>query len=118
MDELSSLLGVSPPFLLLLLSIVIYFQNRSNRDEPTEDPAVKEPLRWNEMEDLRGTYTAMPLDRLVHLYCEYGLKNEARNLIVQELRNWGWVEQTLEKGKTVLVGPASQEVQFGGDWIN
>ena len=59
-----------------------------------------------------------PLESLFLLYCEYGLKDEARHLIVQELRNRGWQERTLGTGDTVLVESASQEVQLSSDWIN
>lgn len=116
MDELISLLGGSLPLLLFLLSIVLYFQNRP--EKPKEDPAVKEPLRWNEMEDLRWMYASMPLDRLVHLYCEFGLKDEARQLLVQELKNRGWQERTLDTGDTLLVESTSQEVQVSSNWVN
>ncbi len=113
MDELISLLGGSLPFLFLLVTLALYFQNRSNRDKPTEDPAVKEPLRWKELEDLRRTYSSLPLDRTFVLYCEYGLKDEARHLIVQEPGMAG-----LGTGDTVLVESTSQEVQLSSDWIN
>ncbi len=115
MNELFSILGAGLPLLLFLLSIILYFQNRSER--PTADPAGKAPLPWSEMEDLRRTCALMPLDRLVPLYCESGLKQEARNLIAHELKNRGWQERTLETGKTVLVEPypASQAVQFGSE---
>ncbi len=120
MNELVNVLGASLPFLLFLLSVILYFQNRSGRDKPRLDPTVKAPLRWNEMEDLRRTCASMPLDRLVPLYCESGLKGEAKHLIAQELKNRGWKERTLETGKTVLVEPqpASQVVQFGDNWVN
>ena len=116
MNELFSVLGSGLPLLLFLLSIILYFQNRSAR--PTEAPAGK-ALPWNEMEDLQRTCASMPLDRLVPLYCESGLKQEARNLIAHELKNRGWQERTLKTGKTVLVEPrpASQAVQFGSEWI-
>ena len=117
MNELFSILGGGLPLLLFLLSIILYFQNRSAR--PTGDTGGKAPLPWNEMEDLRRTCSSMPLDRLVPLYCESGLKQEARNLIAHELKNRGWQERTLKTGKTVLVEPqpASQAVQFGSEWI-
>ena len=85
MNELVNQLGGGLPLLLFLFSIVLYFQSRSDQDEPTEDSAVKTPLPWNERVDLRRTYASMPLDRLVQLYCGSGLKKEARNLIAHEL---------------------------------
>lgn len=65
------------------------------------------------MEDLRRNYASMPLDRLFLLYCEYGLKDEARHLIVQEPGMAG-----LGTGDTVLVETTSQEAQLSSDWIN
>jgi len=91
MNELVYVLGGLLPLVLFLCSIVLYFQNRSDRNKSTEGPAVNAPLPWKEMEDLRQAYALMPLDRLVQLFSESGLKTETRDLIAQELKSRGWV---------------------------
>ena len=103
MYELINELGILLPLLLFLVSLTLYFHSLFER--PTTAPSSKFDVSQTERRNVVRTYSSMPLDRLVPLYCRSGLKTESKLLIAQELKNRGWQERTLKTGKTVLVEP-------------
>jgi hypothetical protein len=105
MTELFNVLGASFPFLLLLSTMALYFQSRSDRDSDSKGSGIKVQVSLNRLESRQQEYAAMPLDRLVPLYCRSGLTKDAKRLVALELKKRGWVERTLETGRTVLVEP-------------
>ena len=86
-DQILKILISLVPIIISILGLIYYLERRP--DQIVEDPTVRKPLDRAEKEELRTTYVSLHSERLVRLFFEFGLKEDARQLVFQELQNRG-----------------------------